>query len=185
MYDARAIANTILLTARRQGVVLSNLKLQKLLYFVHGRYLVETGTPLVKGDFEAWQYGPVHPLVYSAFKDFGANDITGLAERLDPVRRMRTLIDPIGDALVERHVAMVVGSLGPLSAGQLVDLTHASGGPWSITVEQSQNNANIGLKIDNEIIRTHFAKLRVVAGGGSTLGENYGDLRENAPYTRD
>lgn len=185
MYDARAIANTILLTARRHEIVLSNLKLQKLLYFVHGKYLVETGQPLIKGEFEAWQFGPVHPLVYSAFKDFGASDITGFAESLDPVLRTRTPIAPILDPMVERHVAPVVWSLGRLSAGQLVDLTHASGGPWAITVEQSKNTANIGLKIDNNTIQAHFAKLRVVAGGSSTLGESYGDLRENSPYSRD
>lgn len=183
MYDARSIANTILIAASRQGVVLSNLKLQKLLYFVHGRYLVETGFPLVKGEFEAWQYGPVHPLVYSAFKDFGASDIDGFAEKLDPVKRTRSTIEPVVDPSVERHVAIVVGALGHLSAGQLVDLTHAKGGPWAITVEQSQNVANIGLKIDNDTILTHFSKLRVVAGGSSALGESFGDLRENTPYS--
>jgi Protein of unknown function (DUF4065) len=37
------------------------LELQKLLYFAHAIFLIETGDPLVYGCFEAWQYGPVHP----------------------------------------------------------------------------------------------------------------------------
>jgi uncharacterized phage-associated protein len=184
MYDARAIANSILDAARRQGVRLSNLKLQKLLYFVHGRYLIETGRPLIAGEFEAWKFGPVHTLVYAAFKDFGAEDIVGHASRIDPVTRSTQPIEPVNDPTVERHVAHVVSSLGRMTAGQLVELTHAAGGAWAKTVEDAETSANLGLKIANSTIRSHFATLRVVSSDGVTK-DDFGDLRENSPYSRD
>lgn len=56
-YDPRALANFMLDEAERNGLALTNLASQKLLYFAHGMFLNETKRPLVKGFFEAWQYG--------------------------------------------------------------------------------------------------------------------------------
>src|SRR5712671_6840917 len=70
--DPRAVANLLLKEARVRGQRVSNLKLQKLLFLCHALYLVRTGRPLVRGSFEAWQYGPVHREAYDAFKGFRA-----------------------------------------------------------------------------------------------------------------
>jgi len=61
-YDPRAIANLMLDEADRRGWKITNLALQKLLYFAHGIHLTKTKEPLVSGYFEAWQYGPVQPI---------------------------------------------------------------------------------------------------------------------------
>ena len=54
---------------------LSNLKLQKILYFVYGRYLAKNNLSLFDESIEKWQYGPVTPSVYHTFKDYGVNEI--------------------------------------------------------------------------------------------------------------
>ena len=74
-YDPRAVANLLLDVAAEEGVAVSNLALQKLLYFAHGHFLIQTGHPLVSGAFEAWNNGPVHPAVYHAFKTSGREPI--------------------------------------------------------------------------------------------------------------
>ena len=60
----------------RSNQSLSNLELQKLLYLAHmfymGRY---DGEPLVHGEFEAWDYGPVHPTLYQRARTFGSNPV--------------------------------------------------------------------------------------------------------------
>ena len=61
--------------ADRSGIKVTNLALQKLLYFAHSIFLIEAKRPLVSGYFEAWQYGPVHPAAYSAFKTAGSSPI--------------------------------------------------------------------------------------------------------------
>lgn len=184
MYDARAVANKVLEAADRHGMRLTNLKLQKLLFFIQVRSLVERNEPLLAGEFEAWQYGPVHPVAYSAFKHFGADEITAFARSFDPVLRTTSSIPVVSDPVVERYVDHVVSTLGRLSVGQLVDLTHADGGAWSRTIKDSEISANLGLKIRNEVIRQHFAKFRVVSSGGLSR-DRYGDIRENTPYSRD
>ena len=84
-YDARSVANLLLDEADRLGIEITNLSLQKLLYFAHGFCLVEDRKPLVNGHFEAWRHGPVHPLAYHAFKDVGRMPISFRADRVDPL----------------------------------------------------------------------------------------------------
>src|SRR5215469_12461877 len=82
-FDPRSVCNLMLDEAR--GALITNLALQKLLYFAHGQHLIETKEPLVTGYFEAWQFGPVHPAAYSAFKSAGDRPIRFRATRRDPV----------------------------------------------------------------------------------------------------
>jgi len=54
---------------------LSNLKLQKLLYYAQGHHLASHGTPLFKDEIQAWSHGPVVPIVYHEYKRFGSDDV--------------------------------------------------------------------------------------------------------------
>lgn len=55
---------------------MTNLKLNKLVYFVQGIYCAKTGKPLFIGDFEAWTYGPVVRPLYDKYKRYGDSTIT-------------------------------------------------------------------------------------------------------------
>ena len=54
---------------------LSNLELQKTMYFAELDYYKSTGRHLLDGDFKAWQYGPVVPDVYWEYRNYGASFI--------------------------------------------------------------------------------------------------------------
>lgn len=183
MQDARAVANAVLDAAVTQGLRVSNLKLQKLLFFVHGQYLLEVGEPLIAGEFEAWQHGPVHPLAYEAFRDWGARDIDGRASRLDPVTRLREIVPAMTDPNALRYVYRITASLGTLSASRLRALTHKDGGPWQQTVQSASTSANLGMKIKTDMIRQCFATLTVVRALGEEEDASRGDLIENTPYS--
>ena len=58
-----------------EGNAISNMKLQKLLYFAQGHALAVLGKPLFDDDFEAWEHGPVIPSLYRSYKQFGGNQI--------------------------------------------------------------------------------------------------------------
>ena len=59
---------------------LSNLELQKMVYLAHMFYMGQTDNgPLVDGQFEAWAFGPVHPVLYHALKRFGADKVPASA----------------------------------------------------------------------------------------------------------
>ena len=80
--DPRSVANLLLDIADEQRLPITNLTLQKLLYFAHALFLIKTRQPLVSGYFEAWRYGPVHPLVYRAFRSAADKPIATRAGRV-------------------------------------------------------------------------------------------------------
>lgn len=65
------VANALLLMADGVGEPLSNMKLQKMLYYEQGYHLAYFDSPLFPDNFEAWLYGPVVPRVYDKFKSYG------------------------------------------------------------------------------------------------------------------
>jgi len=83
VYDGREIANFILDFCDKKNVRVSNLALQKILYFCHVWSLVKLDRPLIRHQFEAWQFGPVLQYVYREFKDFEKQPITSRAYKLD------------------------------------------------------------------------------------------------------
>ena len=54
------------------GDAISNLKLQKLMYYAQGFSLAMRGKPLFREDFEAWEHGPVIPSLYRMFRNYGS-----------------------------------------------------------------------------------------------------------------
>src|SRR6476620_9105221 len=83
MYEARKICNFLIERYGARSFDLTNLRLNKLLYFIHGWSLTSRPEGLVRNHFLAWQHGPVVRPVYDAFRSYGDNPITGLAEYLD------------------------------------------------------------------------------------------------------
>lgn len=70
--DARDIADYLLAKIDTEaGDSITNLKLQKVLYYAQGWALAVLGKPLFDEVVEAWKYGPVVPSIYHAFKKFG------------------------------------------------------------------------------------------------------------------
>jgi uncharacterized phage-associated protein len=57
------------------GDSISNLKLQKLLYYAQGANLALRDEPLFPEAIKAWVHGPVVPQVYHEYKQYGAGPI--------------------------------------------------------------------------------------------------------------
>lgn len=81
-YDALDIANYIVEYQLEKNKPVTNLKLQKLLYYVQAASLVENNKPMFKEKINAWQYGPVVEDVYSIFRSYINKPITSLASSL-------------------------------------------------------------------------------------------------------
>jgi len=84
-------------------------------------FLIERNRPLVSGYFEAWEYGPVHPTAYQAFKTAGSQPISFRARRLDAATGARMDILPPNDVEITRHAARIMQSYGSMMPGRLVD----------------------------------------------------------------
>lgn len=75
MFSAHNVAIYIINWCLNHSISITNLKLQKLLYFVQGEYSREKGTQLISDDFYAWQLGPVVPVVYSEYSIFSSSTL--------------------------------------------------------------------------------------------------------------
>lgn len=76
MYKALDIAKYLITLADpEEEDLITNLKLQKLLYYAQGFHLALFGKPLFSEKIEAWQYGPVVPEVYRFYKQYEPNPL--------------------------------------------------------------------------------------------------------------
>ena len=83
MYSAIEVANYIIKYEHSQKRIISNLKLQKLLYFVQAQFLRILGIPCFSDKIIAWSFGPVMVNVYHAYKYYGGLDITKLKNNVN------------------------------------------------------------------------------------------------------
>lgn len=122
-YKALDIANKLLVMAsvNTSEDLMSNLKLQKLMYYEQGFHLAMFGTPLFDEEIEAWMYGPVVPSVYEHFKSHGNNGI--MPEVDEPV----SLNDD--EEILFNEVYDIYGRY---SAYGLMNMTHTEM-PWKST----------------------------------------------------
>lgn len=74
-YNAVDIGRTTVQLSLDNKIWLTNLKLQKLLYFAWIKYFEKTGKTLFDDEFEAWKYGPVVPSVYYDFWQYAGSTI--------------------------------------------------------------------------------------------------------------
>ena len=81
MYSAKEVARYIIDYSCDQGRTVSNLRLQKLLYFVQVEFLVNRGKACFKDEIHAWHYGPVVPEVYYEYRMYGPSTIPSKGRR--------------------------------------------------------------------------------------------------------
>ena len=143
-YKALDIANKLLLAASRdsviegQGELMSNMKLQKMLYYQQGFHLAVFGAPLFDEPIEAWMYGPVVPSVYEHYKGYGFNGI-------NPESKEEILLEPQEQALFDE----VYKVYAAYSAVGLMNMTHQET-PWATTP------TGVGNEIEKEKMREFF-----------------------------
>ncbi|MHB8878466.1 MAG: type II toxin-antitoxin system antitoxin SocA domain-containing protein [Myxococcaceae bacterium] len=136
IYRAREVAACIL-SVRDPEDLITNLKIQKLLYFVQGMSLRLRGAPMFRDQILAWEHGPVVPSVWQEFRALGRNPIPD---------------DSVGDCsrMLPQDEAIVRATYlrwGKYEAWQLRNLTHAEG-PWKDTPQSA--------RISEDAIRAHF-----------------------------
>jgi uncharacterized phage-associated protein len=143
MHNALDIARKILSRVDvEHGDTISNLKLQKLLYFVQGFHLAWFGEALFNEDMVAWTYGPVVPEVYDNYKKYRRRDINTAGIKDDVV------LEPQSAALFDK----VYLDYSRYSAVALMQMTHEAG-PWP--------HHQVGEILPKKEIRDYFLTLRL------------------------
>lgn len=142
MYNVLDIAKYIIFYCRRRGYLITNLKLQKLLYFIQAEFLVSIGAPCFNEEIEAWDFGPVVPEVYHEYKSFGnSNIILPEDDELPFIRETD-----------RNRIKGMVDEGAQYSASDLVRITHNQA-PWKNAYKRYYNNV-----ITKDAIQDYFTE---------------------------
>jgi len=147
LLTASSVADWFIAWAEHNDADVSNLKVQKLLYYAQGNYLAQTGTPLFKDRIEAWAHGPVVQSVYRRFREYQAAAI-------DP--------DCVPDSFnwddyqdVASFLQTIWNTYGEYSAWKLRNMTHTEP-PW---IEAFNNGDSRNAPVSIESMTKFFKAL--------------------------
>ena len=127
MCKALDLSKYIVSKCIKDGHPISNLQLQKILYYIQREFLGRDEIAFFD-DIEAWQFGPVVPNVYYYFSGFGAMPIS------IPSADYPSLLDDMDMGTVDR----IVEEKRNLKPWAMVSETHRSGGAWAQTYKDGE-----------------------------------------------
>ena len=122
------------------GDIISNLKLQKLLYYAQGIHLVRCNKALFKDKIYHWQHGPVVKSVYEKYKSFNSRAL----EIPEEVGNLNQFSEKD-----KYSIALTYNYYGKYSAWLLREKTHQED-PWK--------NTKLHKIITQKAIKTFFKK---------------------------
>ena len=131
--DAIDVAKYIINYAYEKNHPISNLQLQKILYFLWIDFYKEKNKYLFDDEIEAWKYGPIIPNVYNSYSHFSA-------------MKLRIKYDDYqicNDDIVILN--KYINKYYKLSATYLVDKSHKKTTSWYKSYEKGRKN-NINFK---------------------------------------
>lgn len=144
MVTAYDVAKLLLRWARENGDTITNLKIQKLLYYAQAWYLVNYGRRLFDDDIEAWDFGPVIRPIYRKWKKFDSKPIQYTPNGKE------------GDAFEKRQFEFLVEFyrvFSNFSSTALVTMAHNED-PWKRAFVPGKNNI-----ISPKLMREYYTKL--------------------------
>jgi uncharacterized phage-associated protein len=157
MYEARKVSNFLLARYDNPRFYLTNLRLNKLLYFIHGWSLTSRANGLIRNHFEAWELGPVVRAVYDTFKVYGDGPINAPASHVDYASGEYKTI--AYEDISEKDAAIicrVFERYDQYTTNELVRLSHEPGGPWDSVFKSWSKDNRTSSRIPNELIRARF-----------------------------
>ena len=135
MYSALTVARYVVDSCYQKGLGVSNLKLQKILYFIQAEFLVSKPghMPCFADRIEAWDFGPVVPNVYHRYKIYGGAIIVPMQD--DPMAAFYEDIRPEDKARIDG----ILQETERFTASELVQITHGQS-PWLDVYSPGMNN---------------------------------------------
>lgn len=152
-YPIKHVANCFLQEDFKSGTAnITPMKMQKLIYYLHGWHLAITGEPLIAENFQAWQYGPVEEGLYHLLKNYGGNPVTEYLKEWGSDWN-KSYIVATSDVRFYEIFNVVYKKYMPFNALQLSTMTHRPGTPW----DEARKHGNP--IIENNAIKQYFTEL--------------------------
>lgn len=122
------VCNNILQRSFDEGLLISPMKLQKIMYFIACEYQKAVGASLFSEAFEVWKYGPVLRSVYDEFKTYGKDNITTYAK---DAKGASYIIDENSAPDLHSAINKIWTVFRNWDAIALSNITHQDGSGWS------------------------------------------------------
>jgi uncharacterized phage-associated protein len=135
-----------------ESVELSNLKLQKLLYYTQAWCLAFHGETIFDGKFQAWIHGPVNRDIYDRFKE--------KKYLYSPIKQEDVLNSNVVSELPEKvtnHIDNILEAYAPFTATQLEIMTHRED-PWVLARKGYLPTQRCEEVIDEKIMEDYYKK---------------------------
>lgn len=146
-YDVRSIANWVIKTARDHNLVISNLWLNKFVYFIVERALIANRTLLTPARIEAWEFGPVFRELYFNYP----NNSIQYYYKFNVQKRSKEIAQEPFEAEDVELFKSVWREYAHYSASQLTSISHRSGTAWH-KIWENGGKTNPGMVIDIQAI---------------------------------
>ena len=150
-YMSDAAADWILLRSSDRGnFQITQLHVQKLLFFFEGWHLALTDSPLFDENVHAWKNGPVLKSIWKRFKNFEADPIPTATVRTNPRNILSNGVQNLFDQILEKYSGE--------NADTLVGITHMEGTPWQTVRKNAgvKRGENSDIVIPKKLIKDHF-----------------------------
>lgn len=141
MNSIYTVANTIL---KKTDYSISNLRLNKFLYYVYGIYLATKDKRPWSEKVVASDYGPLFPSIYKEFKIYGPKRIKY------PILRASSDVDDEINSIIDD----VLSSFGHLTDAELIARTHNERTPWAHYYQPGNFTV-----IEDETIKEYFSNI--------------------------
>ena len=143
MPTAQKVAQYMIAFSHEHGDPISNLKLQKLLYYAQAWHLALYDKPLFKASIEAWVHGPVVLSVYRTYRQYSWQPIQEEPEKVKLLSSTCEFLDEVMDVY------------GEFSAYQLEKLTHSED-PWRNARGDLPPDASSSVTISHISMRDYY-----------------------------
>lgn len=142
VYKALDIARYIVNYSNKQEYGISNLKLQKILYFVQAEFLaLQKKQPCFQEEIEAWGFGPVVPGVYKEFRQYGGSNIPTIQKYIEIDEDWSIIEKKYDSECIKQEdkniINKIIDGFADYSASSLVSITHKQD-PWMKTYKKGQ-----------------------------------------------
>lgn len=157
-YNVLDVCRHVINYSNEHDYGISNLKLQKVLYFIQAYFLMQKKDHIscFNEKIEAWDFGPIVPEAYCEYRQYGSGDIPTIKSYImfdenniwnsKRIKFKNTIIADEDKALIDK----VIDKFADYSATNLVSLTHRQS-PWINAYVPHQNN-----EITIKAIREYF-----------------------------
>jgi|GEM_PF-483213 len=160
------VANYFLvLVDREAGDVITQLKLQKLIYFAQGIHLALFDKPLFEEEIEAWEFGPVVPKLRIPF---------GNLKRV-PIPAPSEMDFDIYTEQQKHFIYKIYSIYGEISAHSLSDLTHMHS-IWQEAIKRK--DTTITKQEMHKFFQNFFVDIRYIDTKQNFLSPTSKDLEE-------